>query len=234
MNTSDDSAMPAGRPLRWLERGLWLIGLLGVGWFLVVQAETRLYQAREEARLERSLAVAPGGARREARAGEAGGAGRLEELPGEDEPAAGAVEPALPPGTAIGRVEIPRLGLAAMVASGIDRRTLRRAVGHIPATALPGEPGNVGLAAHRDRFFRGLRGIEEDDEIVITTPDGVFHYRVDWKEVVEPSDVEVLDDTDEPALTLVTCFPFYYVGPAPQRFIVRARQVRHERTDTAP
>ncbi len=235
MDTSDDLSPRPKRPLVWLERGLWLIGLFGVGWFVAVQAETRLYQGREEARLERALAAGTGAAA-VATAGRAGAG--LTELPGEEgasgQAAAGTAAPELPPGAAIGRIEVPRLGVSAIVASGIDRRTLRRAVGHVPATALPGEPGNVALAAHRDRFFRGLQGIEEDDEILITTPDGVFHYRVQWREVVEPEDVEVLDDTDEPTLTLVTCFPFYYVGPAPQRFIVRARQVRQERTDTAP
>jgi sortase A len=212
----------------WLERALWVVGLLGLGWFLAVQLETRLFQARAEAGLERSLA-----ATRTAAASLAPrAADRPAELPGEGPAAAGEAAgtgaSAVPPGTVLGRRELPRLGLATIVAGGIDRRTLRRAVGHIPGTALPGEPGNVGLAGHRDRFFRDLHDVEPDDEIVLTTPDGVFHYRVEWTEVVEPTDVEVLDDGDTPSLTLVTCFPFYYVGPAPQRFIVRARQVRQE------
>jgi sortase A len=95
-------------------------------------------------------------------------------------------------------------------------------VGHIPGTALPGDSGNVGLAAHRDTFFRRLRDIRPDDEIVLTTPDGTFRYTVEGTKVVEPGDVWVLDPTEEPALTLVTCYPFTYVGSAPQRFIVRA------------
>jgi sortase A len=215
-------------PLLWLERALWLAGCLGVGWFVAVQAETYVYQGREEARLERELAAAE-------RAGSADGgaasAGGLRELPGEGPESAGVAPPAratVPPGAAIARLEIPRLGFSAIVADGADHRTLRRAVGHIPATALPGDPGNVGLAGHRDRFFRRLKDVRVDDEIKMTTPDGIFHYRVEWTEVVEPADVEVLDDTGEPTLTLVTCYPFYYVGPAPHRYIVRARQVRRE------
>ncbi|HEX5761247.1 MAG TPA: class D sortase, partial [Thermoanaerobaculia bacterium] len=156
---------------------------------------------------------------------------RPRELPGAEEPRQAA---SLPPGTALGRMAIPRVGLSVMIAGGADKRTLRRAVGHIPGTSLPGEPGNVGLAGHRDRYFRPLKDVRADDEITLTTPEGTFHYRVDWTEVVEPAAVHVLDDTAEPALTLVTCYPFYYVGPAPRRFIVRARQVRYEAAEAGP
>ena len=106
--------------------------------------------------------------------------------------------------------------------AGSDARTLQLAVGHIPGTALPGEAGNVGLAGHRDTFFRRLQNIRPDDEIRLTTPDGFFTYRVRRTVIVQPRDVWVLDPTDEPTLTLVTCYPFSYVGSAPQRFIVRA------------
>jgi sortase A len=109
-----------------------------------------------------------------------------------------------------------------VVRAGSDARTLRLAVGHIPGTALPGDSGNVGLAAHRDTFFRRLRDIQPDDEIVLTTPEGIFRYTVAGTKIVEPEDVWVLDATEQPSLTLVTCYPFTYVGSAPQRFIVRA------------
>jgi LPXTG-site transpeptidase (sortase) family protein len=99
---------------------------------------------------------------------------------------------------------------------------LRLAVGYIPGTAFPGDRGNVGLAGHRDTFFRKLRDINPDDEIRIVTKDGVFHYYVQRTSIVMPSDVWVLNQTDYPALTLVTCYPFTYIGSAPQRFIVRA------------
>jgi sortase A len=125
-------------------------------------------------------------------------------------------------GAAIGRIEIPRLGVSAVVRAGSDVRTLRLAVGHIPGTAFPGERGNVGLAGHRDTFFRKLRNVRPDDIIRIVTPDGTFTYRVERTNVVNPDDVWVLDPTDRAVLTLVTCYPFSYVGSAPQRFIVRA------------
>jgi sortase A len=125
----------------------------------------------------------------------------------------------------IGRVEVPRLRLSAMVAEGIGRTTLRRVVGHIPGTALPGQPGNVGLAGHRDTLFRSLKDLKINDEIRFSTLHGDFKYIVESLIVVEPDDVEVLAPTSENALTLVTCYPFSYVGPAPKRFVVRARQV---------
>jgi sortase A len=119
-------------------------------------------------------------------------------------------------------VEIPRLDVSVVVRAGSDARTLQLAVGHIPGTALPGESGNVGLAGHRDTFFRRLKDIRPDDEIRVATPEGQFVYRVERTVVVEPSDVWVLDPSDSSILTLVTCYPFTYVGLAPQRFIVRA------------
>jgi sortase A len=126
------------------------------------------------------------------------------------------------PGSAIGRLEIPRLQVSAIVRAGSDARTLRLAVGHIGGTALPGERGNVGLAAHRDTFFRRLGEIRPDDQIRLVTAEGTFVYHVDGTRIVEPTDTWVLNPTDEPALTLVTCYPFRYIGSAPQRFIVRA------------
>jgi sortase A len=123
----------------------------------------------------------------------------------------------------MGRIDIPRLGVSAIVRAGSDTRTLRLAVGHIPGTALPGDAGNVGLAGHRDTFFRQLRNIKTDDLIRIATPDGEYAYRVERTTIVNPQDVWVLDPTDHGVLTLVTCYPFSYVGSAPQRFVVRAR-----------
>lgn len=128
-------------------------------------------------------------------------------------------------GGAIGEMEVPRLGLKAVFVQGDSPRILRRAVGHISDTALPGDPGNVVLTGHRDTFFRPLRNIQLGDAIRIKTLDGEFDYQVESTEVVLPSDVQVLLPSSENILTLVTCFPFYYVGPAPKRFIVRARQI---------
>ena len=102
---------------------------------------------------------------------------------------------------------------------------MRRAVGHIPGTPLPGQQGNVAIAGHRDTFFRALRNIRKDDEITLATLDGSYRYRVDSTKVVEPEDTQVLDDSHDKILTLVTCYPFDFVGVAPKRFIVRAHRI---------
>jgi sortase A len=129
-------------------------------------------------------------------------------------------------GSVIGRIAIPRLGISAILKEGVGQRTLNLAVGHIPSTALPGQPGNVGVAAHRDNLFRGLKDIRQDDSITLTTLNHTWIYRVISTRVVDPTDVSVLDPSpDENTLTLVTCYPFYFVGNAPKRFIVRALQV---------
>jgi sortase A len=125
----------------------------------------------------------------------------------------------------IGRIEIPRLGLSVMVMEGTTGTVLRHAVGHIQGTALPGQPGNVGLSGHRDTFFRPLRKIQRNDIITLTTLAGEYRYRVVSIRVVSPSDVSVLEKGSSEVLTLVTCYPFYFVGPAPNRFIVRAERV---------
>jgi sortase A len=125
----------------------------------------------------------------------------------------------------IGRLELPRLQLSAMTREGTDAATLRRAVGHVPRTALPGEPGNAAFAGHRDTFFRKLRDVKRGDDILITTARGRHRYVVRETRVVQPTDVSVLDPTDSAVLTLVTCYPFNYIGPAPERFIVRAELV---------
>jgi sortase A len=127
------------------------------------------------------------------------------------------------------RIAIPRLRIAAMVREGIDGRTLNLAIGHIPSTALPGRPGNVGLAAHRDTLFRGLKDVRQGDEITLSTLDREYTYRVVWYKVVKPTAVDVLKPiSGEETLTLVTCYPFYFVGNAPNRFIIRARRVYNQ------
>ena len=128
-------------------------------------------------------------------------------------------------GSTIGRVYVPRLSLTAMVEEGTDDATLLRAVGHVPGTALPGASGNVAIAGHRDSFFRALKDLRRNDEIDFETLDGSFRYTVDELTVVDPDNTSVLDPTPDKTLTIVTCFPFHYIGPAPRRFIVRARQI---------
>jgi sortase A len=134
----------------------------------------------------------------------------------------------LPPsatGGLIGRMDIPRLSLSAIVMEGTSTRTLRHALGHISNTALPGQPGNVGISGHRDTFFRPLRNIGLNDIITLTTTRGEYRYRVLSTRIVDPSNVAVLAPGKKETLTLVTCYPFYFVGPAPRRFIVRAVRI---------
>ena len=117
------------------------------------------------------------------------------------------------------------MSLSAIVLEGDDENILRLAVGHIPGTAVPGHSGNVGIAGHRDTFFRPLRKISVGDEILFSTTAGTFTYRVVSLRVVLPSAIEVLNSTPQPTLTLVTCYPFNSSSPAPQRLIVHAEMV---------
>ena len=126
----------------------------------------------------------------------------------------------------VGHLEIPRLDISVVVLEGATPESLADAAGHIEGTSLPGLSGNVGIAAHRDTFFGPLREIRPNDAITLRTTDGNFRYLVNRTEVVAPSDIGVLHQTSDAELTLVTCYPFRYRGPSPQRFIVHARSVR--------
>jgi sortase A len=132
-------------------------------------------------------------------------------------------------GTPLAELTIPRIGLSVMVLQGSDEHTLRQGVGHIENTPLPGEAGNVALAGHRDSFFRPLRNVQLGDDIMLETPAGNVHYRVSSYRIVSPSEISVIHPTSDPVLTLVTCYPFYFVGAAPDRFIVRAALVDDQR-----
>lgn len=125
----------------------------------------------------------------------------------------------------IGRLEIPRVGVRAIVREGTDSGTLERAVGHVPFTALPGEQGNVAVAAHRDTFFRGLAQIRPSDVVTFETMTGKYRYQVEATRIVSPKEVSVIRPTPDSRLTLITCYPFHYIGSAPERFIVTARQI---------
>lgn len=140
-----------------------------------------------------------------------------------------AAAPALVDGGSIGEIDIPRLRLTAIVVQGDSEAILQRAVGHLADTALPGESGNVVLAGHRDTFFRPLKRVHAGDAITLKTRHGDFAYRVESTSVVPPSDVQVLQPTGGRTLTLITCFPFSYLGSAPDRFIVRARETEGAR-----
>ena len=208
--------------LRWGRYLFFVIGILALGYVGFVLLDARLYQALQSRRLQQELkGMQPSIGRSEplhqaplpAAPAEAGGA-RAESL-----------GTSSPGGSPLGRIEISTIGLDAMIQEGTDARTLRRAVGHIPSTPLPGQQGNVAITGHRDTFFRPLRNIRKNDEITLTTLTGSYRYQVDLIRVVEPEDTEVLDASDDAILTLVTCYPFYLVGPAPKRFIVRAHRI---------
>ncbi|MCL4783007.1 MAG: class D sortase [Bryobacterales bacterium] len=128
----------------------------------------------------------------------------------------------LPEGEPLGMLSIESVQIEAPVFAGDGKATLSLAAGWIKGTALPGSRGNAGIAAHRDTLFRPLRNIKRGDAVVYRSLAGSYTYRVVWTKIVRPSDVSVLDNTVIPSLTLVSCYPFYYVGPAPYRFIVRA------------
>jgi sortase A len=186
--------------LRWSRNVFLIIGLLALSYVGFALLDAWLYQAEQARRFERAL--------KEANLARA-------ESPGI----------AVSEGSTLGRIEINSVGLTTMILEGTDEGTLRRAVGHIRGTPLPGQRGNVALAGHRDTFFRGLRRIRVNDEITLTTLSGSYRYRVDSTKVVKPEETEVLEDDGDDILTLVTCYPFNFVGSAPSRFIVRAHRV---------
>jgi sortase A len=126
---------------------------------------------------------------------------------------------------------IPKIDLKVPLLEGTDELALNRGVGHIAGTGLPGKDGNIGIAGHRDGFFRGLKDIEVGDEIDLLLPHGSATYTVDRITIVDPGDVSVLDAGSRPALTLVTCYPFYFIGSAPQRYIVHAAMKDNRASD---
>jgi sortase A len=187
-------------------RFFFLAGMIALGYVAYTLIDTEFYQAKATADFQQTL-----------------------NAPKAAVPSAAVLRAAVPSAAGsrapLGRIEISSLGVAAMILEGVDSKTLRRAVGHIPGTALPGQPGNVGLAGHRDTFFRALRNIRKDDEITLETLDGSYRYRVDLTQITAPGDIEVLNNSSDSILTLVTCYPFYFVGTAPKRFIVRAHRI---------
>jgi sortase A len=207
--------------LRWSRRLFFVIGILALGYVGFVLVDAKLYQAYQSWRFQQDLeALKPPVS--------SGGSLHLPSPPRTLVEASRANAESLSMagrnGSPLGRIDIGAIGLEVMILEGTEAGTLQRAVGHIPGTSLPGQEGNVAIAGHRDTFFSGLRNIQKNDEITLTTLNGSYRYRVDFVRVVEPEDVEVLDDSGEPVLTLVTCYPFYFVGAAPQRFVVRAHR----------
>ncbi len=181
--------------LRWFERVLWGSAILSIGIYLATTGERWENQAQLNAEFTHAVEV-----RR----------------------ATPVLSDATDVTRPIGRLEIPSINVSAIVIEGDDARTLRRGIGHIPGTALPGGSGNVGLSAHRDTFFRHLGQIRTGDPVWITTLKGRYKYVVESSGIVDPDEGIVLHDIGRPTLTLVTCYPFHYVGSAPKRFVVHA------------
>jgi sortase A len=182
--------------LLWLERALIAIGVCLAIWCAKVLVEARYTE---------SLAPV-----------------KVTMTPADGEPAR---RPPIAEGTVLARLEIPSLKIATTVLEGSDDETLRKASGHIEETPLPGEAGNVGIAGHRDTVFRPLEHVKAGDALNVTTADHVYHYAIRKTLIVGPQDVYVLDATARATLTLVTCYPFQYIGHAPKRFIVKAELV---------
>jgi sortase A len=131
--------------------------------------------------------------------------------------------PDLHEGDVVGKLEVPRIGLSVIVLQGIEERTLALGAGHVPGTPLPAVEGNVVIAAHRDTFFRKLNVIMPGDEIRLSIRTRTYTYIVDTMEIVDPENPQIMQSRAYSELTLITCYPFYYVGSAPKRYIVRAR-----------
>ena len=184
------------RLLQWTQWALFAGGILMLGYCGFVLVDTWVFQKQENAALERFV------------------------------PQALVASPAIVRRDGlIGRIQIKRLGISVVLLEGTSNKTLRRAVGHIAGTALPGQSGNVGIAGHRDTFFRPLRKVQADDLITLITPGGEYRYRVVSTKIVSPESVEILNSDGHEILTLVTCYPFYFLGSAPERFVVRAERI---------
>lgn len=235
--------------LRRVELALWALGILLVGVALVATSARWSYQAQQERAFD-AIAPEPVAAeptpRRDpvpvtvtappvewvSNAGPPVGpapaiAEKAEKkaAPKEPRPPRKPREVAADP-LALGRIEIPRIGVRAVIRKGADEDTLDRAVGLVPGTAHPGEAGNIVLAAHRDTFFRPLRDIRVADRIRLVVPPNEYLYEVDSTRVVSPEETSVLQSRGTEELTLVTCYPFRFIGPAPDRFIVSAKRVQ--------
>ena len=185
--------------LRWTRSLLFLLGALAISYVGLMLLRARNYQEVANSTLEQQMHA-------------------------EEQPKAAPSGPAVKEGDVLGRIEIPRLEMMVAILEGTTSQTLAVGVGHIKGTALPGEQGNIGIAGHRDTYFRALKNIHPGDEIRIQTSTGLSRYMVDKLQVVAPEDVSVLAYSAASAITLVTCYPFHFIGAAPQRFVVHAYQ----------
>jgi sortase A len=200
--------------LRWIERTLVAVGVVCLGYYGYMSAEARQFQ-REQAAAFESLLPPAAGEVTEPRAGDS--------APERTDRRADGSAATSPPGAGVlALLDIPRLNISTPVLSGDDDATLEIAVGHLPDTPKPWESGNSAFAAHRDGLFRPLRNIRVGDEVRVRTLEGEFTYRVRETKIVVPTNLSVLEPRERPTLTLITCYPFNFVGHAPKRFVVHA------------
>jgi sortase A len=189
--------------LRWMRVFLFITGAIAVSYVALTLLHARLYQAAADKALDKQMNT-------------------TERDTGKHQASLLGTPPM--EGDLLGRIEIPRLGMKVAILEGTTSQTLRLGAGHIGGTALPGGTGNIGIAGHRDTFFRALKDIRAGDEIQIQTAAGLSRFNVDQVQIVTPGDVGVLAQSAGPAITLVTCYPFHYIGSAPKRFIVHAHK----------
>jgi sortase A len=195
--------------LAWLERALWTAGCCALGYCVFTSIDASLTQRQLARSLEKSRTHI----------------GVINQASLDHSTADVDKAPAQPGNRLIGRLQIPRLGVSSFILEGVGSKTLRIGLGHVPGTSLPGQPGNVVIAGHRDTFFRPLRKMEVCDELSIETTARTYYYQVRSFEIVDPHNVNPLRFHNKNELTLITCYPFYYVGPAPKRFIVHAEPI---------
>jgi sortase A len=219
-----------GRTSRWVERLAWAGGIALLAWWTIMTAAGTLGADRAMRQFAAMRSASRAGDPVAARGTGAIGASLATPLPDQrlwSEKRIRAWRDTLyqhgPPPLAV--LRIPRIGVEVAVLEGTDEWTLNRAVGHIEETPMPGAGGNIGLAGHRDGFFRALQDARVGDRLELETLEGIHGYRITRTWIVDPDDVSVLDATPTSSVTMVTCYPFYFVGPAPRRFIVRAEHV---------
>ena len=209
-----------GRILHWTEKLLWLAAAAMFGVFSYAWLDAAMYQSYADWSFVRTLSGQPVSPQQFARSL----IGQSDPLPPPPRFDAPRLEPE-ETSFSLARLEIPRLGYSVMVGEGTDRQALAIGVGHISGTALPGPTGNVGLAGHRDTFFRRLGELKIGDSLRLRTLVRDYEYTVTGIKIVLPSANEVLADTGSPSLTLVTCYPLWGIGAAPERYVVQATLV---------
>lgn len=218
------------RIVRYVRTLLFILGLCGIAYYVYALSDQYIYQAYENWAFDQKIAgrdvTFSDYVRQRTPFGFLAGA-QTAPVKLTPAPAGSAAAPMRPQeGVVLGRVQIARLNLSAIVREGVDEKTLGRAVGHLPYTAMPGQSGNFAIAAHRDTLFRALKDIQKGDRVTFQSDTGTYTYEVVSTRIVKPSDLSVVQPQGaDKLLTMITCYPFYFVGSAPKRFIVRARLV---------